>query len=247
LTYAFFADENAFDDEEFHMLYTIIFMGLGMLFTIVIPATVITSEKESQSWHLLLTTTQSDWQILFGKFAGAVRRCLPIWFFLFGHIIVFACFGFIHPLAIFLTAILVFWVIIFHTSTGIYFSSRFKHTTTAVIMNFAFPGILWALIPFIMAIIGEIFRFRFFNSHHEIEYYVDSIPFIQNIVIMTGTIPGSFINLSWSTQDLGFDWPRGPSDALGTTEWMIFFMFLYIFISFIFLWRAKCNFRKKIF
>ncbi len=247
-TYAFFADENAFDDEEFHMLYTIIFMSLGMLFTIVIPATVITSEKESQSWHLLLTTTQSDWQILFGKFAGAVRRCLPAWIFLMGHIIIFSSFGFIHPLAIFLTAILVFWVIVFHTSTGIYFSSRFKHTTTAVIMNFVLPAILWGLIPFVIGIFTEIFRFRFIRSNDTLEYYIDVIPFIQNIVVIEGTTNTTYMysrgNYNYNDS---FHWPQGPSDALGTIEWMIFFMLLYLFISFIFLWRAKCNFRKKIF
>ena len=75
-------------------------MSLGMLFTIVLPATSITSEKETRSWPLLLATTIDDRQILFGKFIGILRRCLPVWIFLFGHIILFSLAEFIHPIAI---------------------------------------------------------------------------------------------------------------------------------------------------
>ena len=77
---------------EIQIAYSVIFLSFGMLFTIVIPATTITSEKEAGSWQLLLTTTQSDWQIIWAKFIGVIRRCLPVWFFLFGHLILFSSF-----------------------------------------------------------------------------------------------------------------------------------------------------------
>jgi len=130
-------------EEGTHATYAVIFMGVGMLFTIVLPATSITSERESRSWPVLLATPLDEKDILLGKFIGALRRCFPAWLLLFGHIITFSLLGFIHPLAIFQIGILVIWISIFLSGSGIYFSSRFKNTTTAVIMNFTLAAIIW--------------------------------------------------------------------------------------------------------
>ena len=51
-------------DYETHVAYTVIFLGVGLLFTMVLPATCITTERESQTWTLLLTTTIGTWEIL---------------------------------------------------------------------------------------------------------------------------------------------------------------------------------------
>jgi hypothetical protein len=67
---------------EAHAAYVTIFMGLGALSVTVLPATCITSEKETRAWPLLLTTGVSDWEILFGKFVGILRRSLPVWIIL---------------------------------------------------------------------------------------------------------------------------------------------------------------------
>jgi len=235
VTYALCDKEQILDDEEIHMLYATIFMGVGMLFTIIIPATCITSEKESRSWPLLLATTLSDRQILFGKFIGVVRRCLPIWLFLFGHIFLFTFLGVIHPVAIIQMAILVAWVIVFLSCTGLYFSSRFRRTTTAVIMNFALAAIIWGLVPLLLALAAEIAH----SGYDLVESYCNAIPFVQVVVVMDGTAGGGSLG--------HFSWPEGSFNALGSTFLMLAFMLVYMFIGFVLAWRAKCRLRRNIF
>lgn len=235
-TYLFCIIEGEMDNETIHMAYVSIFMGLGILLTIVLPATSITSEKEARSWPLLLATTLSDWQILFGKFLGAVRRCLPVWILLFGHIIVFSVCSFIHPIAIVQMAILVTWIIVFFCCTGIYFSARFKHTTTAVVMNLALAIVIWAIIPLLMALSMEITHM----GDDIVEGYITIIPFVQAVVVIEATV-GSGLG--------SYNWPEmAPKlDALQSTFYMLAFMLGYCFIGFLFAWRAKCLFRRNIF
>jgi ABC-type transport system involved in multi-copper enzyme maturation permease subunit len=234
-TYGLWASENGLDHDEVHMLYVSIFVGLGMLFAIVLPATTITSEKEARSWPLLLATTLGDWQILFAKFVGVLRRCLPIWLFLFGHLILFAFVGYIHPVAIPQMAILVAWIIVFLSCTGIYFSSRFKRTTTAVIMNFALAAAIWALVPFLLALIVDLADF----DDDWVELYVDTNPFVHAIAVVEGTMDEHIADYDW----VGFR----SLDVFESTCWMLFCMLGYTCIGFLFAWRAKCRLRRNIF
>ncbi|MHC4658381.1 MAG: ABC transporter permease [Planctomycetota bacterium] len=237
-TYLLWEMENDLDQDEVHMLYVSIFMGLGMLFTIVLPATCITSEKESRSWPLLLATTLSDGQILFGKFIGILRRCLPIWLFLFGHLCLFALIGYIHAVAILQMGIVVTWIIVFLSCTGLYFSSRFKRTTTAVIMNFAWAAFIWALVPLLMFLLAE--EARLFDDDLA-EDYMDTNPFIQTVVVMAGTV-------GKRTTPGDYDWVGDRSlDVFETTCWLLVYMLGYISVGMLFAWRARCRLRRNIF
>ena len=241
LSYALFAEENNLDEEGVHMLYVTIFMATGMLFTIVLPSTSITSEKEARSWPLLLATTLSDAHILWAKFIGAVRRTLPAWLFLFGHVLLFAFVGYIHPIAIGQMAILVVSVVVFLSFTGIYFSSRFKHTTTAVIMNFALAAVIWAGVPILLVVAHNIghLRFRWFNDLAEA--YFDTNPFVQAVAVMDGTADsaGHLRSYGWISS-------RGL-DAFESTCWMVFCMLTYVALAWLFAWRAKRRLRRDVF
>jgi len=241
-TYLLCANAGALDDDETHTVYAIIFLGIGMLFTIVLPTTSITTEVESRSWPILLATPLNDKDILLGKFIGTVRRCFPAWLLLFGHIIAFCVLGFIHPLAIVQTGILVIWLVIFLSGSGLYFSSRFKHTTTAVLMNFALTAAIWAILPLLMAIISEI-NSPFRNELSDVtEDYIGTNPFFQmgNIMVATaGEEPAKIGRYYWPGQ--------GTLDAVESTVLMLVCMVGYILIGFLFAWRAKCHFRRKIF
>jgi len=235
ITYGLCEREGILDEEGIHILYVSIFMGLGMLFTIVIPATCITSEKESHSWPLLLATTLSDWKIISGKFIGILRRCLPIWFVLFGHVILFTFTGFIHPVAIIQMAILVSWIVVFLSGTGLYFSSRFRRTTTAVMMNFALAAVIWAIGPLLLVLIVQIT-----HEHEFFEAYIDTNPFVHAVVIMEGTFNGGSLgHYHWA----GFN----SMGAAESTTWMLTCMLGYMFLGFLFVWRAKCRLRRNIF
>ncbi|MCK4292115.1 MAG: ABC transporter permease [Planctomycetes bacterium] len=236
VTYALCADERMLNDDETHIVYVVIFIALGMLFTVILPATCITSEKEARSWHLLLTTTLSDWQILFGKFAGILRRCLPIWCLLFGHIIVFTLAGIIHPIASVQMGILVAWIVVFLSGTGLYFSSRFKRTTTAVIMNFALAATVWALLPLLIALVAAITR----DWHDFFQVFMDVNPFVHAVSIMDATTKRG---------RLGTYYWIGPGSLpfWESMLWMLVCMLGYMFLGLLFAWRAKCRMRRNIF
>ncbi len=239
ITYWLCAKERLLDDEETHILYTIVFMGLGMLFTIILPATSITAEKESRSWPLLLATTIDDRQILFGKFIGILRRCLPVWIFLFGHIILFSLAEFIHPVAIIQMGILVAWIVVFLSGSGLYFSSCFKRSTTAVIMNFALAAAIWAIVPLLLALITEITHSIYDDLFRA---YMDTNPFVHAVVVIDATAnenPVKIGDYNW----IGFR----RTDVVESTSWMLICMVGYMLLGAFFAWRAKCRFRRNIF
>ncbi|HUW19702.1 MAG TPA: hypothetical protein VMW16_10405 [Sedimentisphaerales bacterium] len=235
-SYGLWALEGHLDEKEVHMLYVTIFMSAGMLFTIVIPATCITSEKESRSWPLLLATTLSDNEILFGKFMGVFRRCLPIWLFLFGHLALFTIVGYIHPIAILQMAVLVIWLITFLSCTGLYFSSRFRHTTTAVIMNFALAAVIWGLVPLLLFLVLNVFH----ADQDLAETYMDTNPFVHALALIDATA---------GSRNVGsYDWVGiGSLSVFESTCWMLFCMLAYISVGSLFAWRAGCRLRRNIF
>ena len=237
ITYWLCAEERLLDDEETHILYTIVFMGLGMLFTIVLPATSITSEKESRSWPLLLATTIDDRQILFGKFIGILRRCLPIWIFLFAHVIIFSLAEFIHPVAIIQMGILVAWIVVFLSGSGLYFSSCFKRSTTAVIMNFALAATIWAIVPLLLGLVS-------LSTHDDnfVEAYMDTNPFVHAVVVIDATANENPVKIG-SYNWIGFR----STDVVEATSWMFICMVVYMLLGYLFAWRAKCRFRRNIF
>ncbi len=242
ITYIICSHEDLLADDETHMTYGCIFQGLGLLFTVVIPATCITSEKETRTWPILLATPLEKHQIYYGKFIGALRRCLPFWIPLFAHIIIFTALGFLHPLAILQMAILTAWILVFFISSGIYFSTLFKRTTTAVIMNFVLGFTIWVLIPLVMAMWLEIQD----GSNDLGEYYMDLNPVFQCSLIMheTSTYEGwdYYFNLH------NYDWlgqqNLSPTDS---TIFMLKCMVGYMGIGLLFVWRTLGWFRKRIF
>ncbi len=234
LTYILCARENALRERELQAAYVLVYAGLGMLITAVLPATCITTEKESQAWPILLTTTVSNGGIVWGKLLGALRKCLPAWGLLFGHVIVFSLLGYIHPVAIFQFGILVGWVTVFLCATGLYFSTRFKHTTTAVIANVALAAGIWAVMP---ALLG-LAVLAVHSDGDLLALYMDMNPVVHAVVITAATSDkGKLPN---------YDWIRGGLRGVGAaTTWMVFNFAVYVGASLAFLARARSRVRLK--
>jgi len=241
LTYVLVAVENGLDDLGVQASFLAILGVVGGLFAVVIPAASVTSEKESRCWPLLLVTTLSDWQILLGKIIGTLRRCVPTWFLMFGHLIVFTLIGYIHPVALIHIPILVTWVVIFFLGTGIYFSSRFKHTTTAVIMNFTFAAIIWGLVPLLMFLYAGITH----TSDNFAEEYMNINPLFQGVVILDGTCGRRLAQRN--VTELRYHWTHKNRNPIESTGFLFSSMLGYMLIGSLFAWRAKCRFRKNIF
>jgi ABC-type transport system involved in multi-copper enzyme maturation permease subunit len=234
LTYGLCWREGVLREQATHVMYGVVFFSVGLLFTVVLPATCITTEKEARTWPLLLTTTVGNWEILWGKFAGAVRRCLPAWVLLFGHVLAFTLAGIIHPVGVVHLALLVAWVVFFLTSTGLYFSTRFKQTTTAVIANMGLAAGIWAIFPLFVALFTEVA-----SMHGDfIETYMDTNPFVHAVVILVAAARRRSLG--------GYEWVQGGMRSLPeASAWMVLTFTVYAVVGFIFLTRAAARLRRN--
>jgi len=234
LTYALLESSNDLSDQDVHIMYFIIFMSIGLLFTIVLPSTCITSEKEASSWPILMATPLSDSQIAWSKFIASVRRCLPIWILMFGHIILFYFVGYIHPWAIMLMGVLVAGLIVFLCGSGLLFSTLFKRTTTAVVMNFALVAVIWGIIPLLMGVMTLIVQ----GNGYFVEHYCNMIPFVQAAAIADSTInSGGYPGSAY--------WASGRMDAIETTALIFTLSIGYMLAGLSFVAIARRRFRRK--
>jgi len=234
-------------DENFtHISYALLFVFLGAVLNVVFSATRITIEKESQTWPLLLLTPLSDWDILLGKAISAFRRCLPIWGLLAGHMIFFTLVGYIHPVAFFHLLILVAWLTCFITGAGLYFSARLRHTTAAVVANFALVLGLWAVGPIIIGLLSIAGK-----SEDPFVKYMLAHPMLQTELVMAGAAGSqnahlTFSSLEYGSEHLLFGGTRGMFGFGEMTAALLVTAAIYILAGLLFFWRAKCRLRRNI-
>jgi ABC-type transport system involved in multi-copper enzyme maturation permease subunit len=243
ITYGVCVHEECLDQDFTHISYTLMFVVIGSIFSMVLSTTCITSERESRTWPIILATSMDDWHILLGKAVGVFRRCLPIWLLLAGHVVLFVLFRYIHPIAIFQLFMLVAGLVVFLIGVGLYFSTRFRRTTSAVVANFALALVLWAVIPGILGLVSQ-----FTRDYDALGAYVSANPVTQATVIMSGA--GGRWNARAGLSSLDYDWPSpnnnwhkvGPATGV-----LVVYMLIYMAAGFLFAWRAKCRFRRNIF
>jgi len=245
-TYLASSAARSLDEDFTHILYVMLFMFIGGLVNIVFSATRITTEKESQSWSLLLTTPLSDWEILLGKAISAFRRCLPIWGLLAAHVILFTLIRYIHPVAILHLLVLVAWLTCFITGAGLYFSARFARTTSAVVASFALVVGLWVVGPILAGLVGVMggkddFLARYMWTH----------PAIQTELIMGGAAGWQNAHMPWRSLSYGVDaLSRSGHGTLGAgrvTCILVGIGVVYGLIGLFFFWRAKRCLRRRVF
>jgi ABC-type transport system involved in multi-copper enzyme maturation permease subunit len=229
--------DEAFTQTGYVMMFTVI----GSVFTIILSATSVTSEKESRSWPILLATSMDDWHILLGKAIGVFRRCLPIWLLMAGHIFLFICMRYIHPIAVLHLPIFMTGLVVFLTGTGLYFSSRFKRTTSAVIASFGMALALWIILPAMLGLVSV-----FTHDYDTVRELVSANPAAQLVVIMEGA--GGSFNARTDISKLNYDWPDNSLRKVWpTTGLVLIYMLIYTAAGVIFAWRAKCRFRRNVF
>jgi ABC-2 type transport system permease protein len=243
LTYGTCANAKCLDMDFTHIAYTLMFMLIGMIFNIVLSATSITSEKESRAWPILLATSMNDWQILWGKAVGVFRRCLPIWFLLAGHILLFVSVRYIHPIAIFHVFMLIAGLVVFLTGVGLFFSTLLRRTTSSVVVNFALSTAIWIVIPILLGLFASITR----DKGDIFKAYVSANPVIQAATIMGGAAGEQ--NAKRKLSDLEYNWPPNirVNGIYSTTGILSVTTLIYISAGVLFAWRAKCRFRHSIF
>jgi ABC-type transport system involved in multi-copper enzyme maturation permease subunit len=242
ITYGVSANQRLLDEEITHISYTLMFVTVGSIFNMVLSASCITSEKETRAWPILLATSMDDWHILLGKAAGVFRRCLPIWLLLAGHVVFFVLLRYIHPIAIVHLFMFVTGLVVFFTGVGIYFSSRFRRTTSAVVADFALAMVLWLIVPVLLGMVTTITR-----EGEVLDGYMAAHPVVQASVIMGGAA-GKW-NAQTGLSRLDYNWPLSGhgEGAWATTGVLLIAMLVYVFAGLLFAWRAKCRFRRNVF
>ncbi|MFP4104659.1 MAG: ABC transporter permease [Phycisphaerae bacterium] len=234
------------DEGETHAFFVLVFLALAGLITTFLAATSITSEKESRCWMILLSTPMEDRAILWGKVAGVLRRSLPAWLFLTGHLLLFTILGHISPGGAAILTLIGLYTMVFLTSLGIYFSAVYRRTISAVLMTFGIAALAWLVIPGLaeMAVaILELPKHPSFADH-----IWSTVPFVQ-----AGHIAESVVDESYKwAEDAGRS-PLPPvtlpSGRMSTPEaFTIVFVIgmTYIGASALLLWRAACRFRRNI-
>jgi hypothetical protein len=124
------------------------------------------------------------------------------------------------------------WALILCAASGVYFSVRFRHTTTAVILNMATWATMWGLVPLLMGFMILWVRL----DSHIVESYVDIIPFVQCAVLIDGA-SGDGGTFSW----IGLN----ALNIAETLVWIIVCFAGYSLVAALFLVRAKMLLRRK--
>ena len=240
ITYALIGARGGLDESGTHVAFAVLFLLVGMICTAVLSATSITSEKESRTWPLLLSTTLSDWHIVFGKAAGVVRRCAPAWIPLAGHMALFGLLArYVHPFVWVHLTMLATWVVVFLTGTGLYFSARLKRTTTAVVANLGLALALWLVLPIILSSM-EISPDR--------PKGLGSLYLCANPVVQAVTVTEAGCGEYHATQSLReFNYEWAWDTVGGTTKAMLGYMVFHCGVGLLFANAARRRLRRNIF
>ncbi|MHC4717494.1 MAG: ABC transporter permease [Planctomycetota bacterium] len=230
------------DEGVVQVMFVCAYTIIGIFVTMILSATTITSEKEAQSWPLLLSTTLSNGQILWGKFAGVARRCWCGWVLLAGHLAAFVLAGVLHPVVLVHMTMVTAWIFIFLTGTGLYFSTLFRKTTSAVVMNLALVATLWVIVPILLAILSPL------DLDKVTEVCLTANPVIQAGVLTDGASSDDFFSsYGRHSRAMRYHWPTGQSDVEETTEHMAAYMGVYSVAGLVFALCAQRRFRRKVF
>jgi ABC-type transport system involved in multi-copper enzyme maturation permease subunit len=222
----------------------LLFLFLGTIVNAVFAATRITSEKETQSWMLLLATPLSDAEILLGKAISTIRRCVPIWGLLAGHVLLFVVIGYIHVVAVIHLLMLVVWITVFVTGAGLYFSARFARTTSAVVATFGLILGLWVAGPILAGVFSTISPRSSLPGA-----YLLTHPTVQATIIMDGAGGRENAHIPWRDLEYRTDHRRGqePIGMGGMTCILSVISASYIFVGLLLFWWAGRHLRRHVF
>jgi hypothetical protein len=221
--------------------FVTMFLLAGMFCTAVDSATCIAPERSARTWPSLLSTPLSDWHILLGKAGGTAFRCVPVWLFLAGHVVVFVVLGVLHPIVLVHVLLLAVGVNVFLLGSGVYFSVRTRRATAAVLMSVGLPLLLWGMVPAGAGLVGEVF-----GDRELYDTLMAANPIVQSMVVVSGGCIGHGSPADPSPQP-AYDWPDWPRHG-GMTTLIVLGTFAGHCLAGLFMaWRAKRLFRRNVF
>jgi len=237
ITYILIGALEELSNSGVHAAYVVVYLLMGMTTTAVFAATSISSEKESRTLPILLTTPLGNWHIVGALMLGVLRRTLPAWAFLVAHVGLFVLVGILHPILIVHVTFLMLWTIALLTCTGLYFSAKCRRTTVAVVLNLGFALGIWAIVPIVIGMLDV-------SGTAVFEPVIWLNPVGQAAVVVTGAgqpMHGNALAYSWRAA------PQEIRKPIGATILLLVSCVSYFLVSFLFLWRAKSALRRNLF
>jgi ABC-type transport system involved in multi-copper enzyme maturation permease subunit len=227
LIYAMLLAQGSFGD--FQQVYLWIYLLIGLVITAALSPLCIASEKQSQAMLALLTTPVSDWHIVLCKALGVFKRALAVWLMAMGHVAL--AMG-LHCMtggqAVRYLLILVY-LTIFVIGLGLYFSSKFRAPSSALIALLATLVTLWIILPALP--IDSVLHRQMIGA--DIVHLTNGVkggnPFVQTWMLVGAVEPATLEHVEQAL-------PLVPPWAAA-----------YIAAGAFFLWRAKARLRKDLF
>lgn len=168
------------DEGTLHQLFGFAGLALVALLAAVSTTGAISSEREAQTWDVLMTVPLSGAHILASKILASARRiAIPIGLLML-HFVAAALLGHIRPFDVALIPLVLASVAAFYLATGLLFSMIFKKIITAVACNIILVITLWAAIPIAALIMMEIV----FDSSRRAEDIIGTAVFIYHPAAM---------------------------------------------------------------
>ncbi len=214
--------------------YVWAFLGLGVLITMIVPASVMSAERESRAWPVLLLTPLTNQEIVLGKLIGVLRRCGAVWLLLLTYVAGFAYAGFFHPLAIVQMTAVMGAILSLLAATGFYFGLRLRRTTEAVTANLLLASLLWC-VPLLF--VGAVAHWIGGYGHWASSAALILVPFAQVSSMTHTTLNGQADAIPWFHQSLSV-WEF--------TRLMLVSMLGHMLVSLLFTWRTVQGLRRRI-
>jgi len=111
------------------------YVFLGLFRTSTAAATSITSEREAQTWPILLLSGLDRREIAVGKIVGSCLRGRAVWIVLGLHLIVLTLLRYIHPVALIAVPLVAAGGSLLVSAMGVMFSSSCRRSSTAATIN----------------------------------------------------------------------------------------------------------------
>jgi ABC-type transport system involved in multi-copper enzyme maturation permease subunit len=237
-----FVGQVEFDKPFTHVTYVIILIIYGVLYTSIVTSTSVTSEKEAETWPILLITPLSNAAIVFGKAVGAMRRALPGWLPLAFHLLLFTVLGYLHPVVLPLMTVIVLGLVAMLTGSGLLFGVLFRRTVAAAISNFLLGVFIWVVLPmmggFALAMLMFIMP-RWFGASLVLLH-----PAVQAGLVLSQTAGTTFAGRG--LMEIRFDMPDAANafGVIGMTGAVVVLAGAHVLIGWLFARAAATRVRK---
>ena len=133
--YMFLFYVDALDKRETQIALVAIYVILGLFRTSTAAATSITSEREAQTWPILLLSSLDRREIAVGKIVGSCLRGRSVWVVLGLHLIVFTLVRYMHPVGSVAVLLVAVSSSLLVSAMGVMFSSACRRSSTAATIN----------------------------------------------------------------------------------------------------------------